>query len=80
LTFYLDPIYKIPLNELRDEFKLKSTFFSAEIIDENILLQGRGFGHGVGLCQEGAMNMSKLGYKHEQILNHYFNGMYLNKY
>ena len=80
LSFYLDPIYKIPLNELRDEFKLKSTFFSAEIINENILLQGRGFGHGVGLCQEGAINMAKLGYKHEQILNHYFNGMYLNKY
>ena len=80
MTFYLDPIYKIPLNELRDEFKLKSTFFSAEIIDENILLKGRGFGHGVGLCQEGAINMAKLGYKHEQILNYYFNGMYLNKY
>lgn len=80
LTFYLDPMYSIPLNELREEFKLKSTFFSAEIIGEDILLKGRGFGHGVGLCQEGAINMAKLGYKYEEILNYYFNGMYLNRY
>ena len=80
LAFYLDPMYSIPLSKLREAFKLKSTFFSAEIIGEDILLKGRGFGHGVGLCQEGAINMAKLGYKHEQILNHYFNGMFLNKY
>jgi len=37
-----------------------------------ITLKGRGWGHGVGLCQIGAANMSQNGFNYKQILSHYF--------
>ena len=33
---------------------------------------GAGFGHGAGMCQDGAVNMAEDGYKYHQIINHYF--------
>ena len=44
----------------------------AESDCEKIILNGRGFGHGVGLCQEGAMEMSHLGYCFDEIINFYY--------
>ena len=35
-------------------------------------LRGAGWGHGVGLCQIGAAVMASKGYKHTEILKHYF--------
>lgn len=37
-------------------------------------LHGAGWGHGVGLCQIGAMNMAKKGFDHKKILDHYYPG------
>jgi len=71
-AFYITPFYGIPLRDLREAFKLKSTFFNCRKEGDFIVLNGRGFGHGVGLCQEGAMNMSKHGYTYGQILNFYY--------
>jgi stage II sporulation protein D len=71
-SFYINPVYGIPLRDLRESFKLKSTYFNCRKEGEFIVLKGKGFGHGVGLCQEGAMNMAKYGYRHEQILSFYY--------
>ncbi|MES2799221.1 MAG: SpoIID/LytB domain-containing protein [Bacteroidota bacterium] len=71
-AFFAHPIFGIPLRDLRQEFNLKSTFFSSHLEGEEVVLEGRGFGHGVGLCQEGAMKMAKLGYDYQQILEFYF--------
>jgi stage II sporulation protein D len=69
------------LKNLRQDMKLKSTFFSVTPGELNtVILSGRGFGHGVGLCQEGAMKMSKLGFTYEQILKHYFTDISVVKY
>jgi SpoIID/LytB domain protein len=38
----------------------------------SFLLRGAGWGHGVGLCQIGAAVMASKGYKHTDILKHYF--------
>ena len=38
------------------------------------MIEGRGFGHGAGLCAEGALNMARMGYGYEEILKHYFEG------
>jgi SpoIID/LytB domain protein len=43
------------------------------------LLRGAGWGHGVGLCQIGAAVMASRGYKHTEILNHYFIGATIEK-
>lgn len=79
-AFYISPHLGIPLRDLREKFSLKSTWFSCYPEGEEIVLNGRGFGHGVGLCQEGAMRMANLGYTYEQILNFYFTGIGLFNY
>ena len=38
------------------------------------IFKGRGLGHGVGMCQEGAIRLSRLGLSHEEILQFYFPG------
>ena len=37
-----------------------------------VTLSGKGYGHGVGLCQEGAMKMARMSYAYNQILGFYF--------
>jgi len=64
----------IPLRDLREEFGLKSTFFSCYPEGDFVVIRGRGFGHGVGLCQEGAMKMARLGFTYDQIITFYFPG------
>ena len=68
---------------------LKSSAFDVEYIIESgeivpqsdtwthIRLSGRGWGHGVGLCQIGAAVMASRGYTYEAILSHYYPGSIL---
>lgn len=69
--------YKVPLKNIRTDLQLKSTFFSIVPLGDSLLFKGRGFGHGVGMCQEGAMNMAKLGYNHEQVIQFYYQNIKL---
>jgi len=41
---------------------------------------GHGWGHGVGMCQMGALGMAARGYTYEQILKHYYSGIELVKW
>jgi stage II sporulation protein D len=69
---------KVPLKNVRLDLQLKSTFFSIyPINNDSIVFVGRGYGHGLGMCQEGAMKMSKLGYSHTDILNFYYKNIQL---
>lgn len=79
-AFYVAPQLGIPLRDLRVKFKLKSTWFSTHEEGDYVVLKGKGFGHGVGLCQEGAMKMAKLNYSYEQILFFYFTNVQLFDY
>lgn len=76
-AFFIHPRYGIPLRDIREKFDLKSTFFSVRFDNNQVLLSGRGYGHGVGLCQEGAMNMARKGYDYTQILGYYFPSFHL---
>jgi len=40
---------------------------------------GRGWGHGVGMCQFGAFGMAKMGVKYDEIIKHYYTGVELTK-
>jgi stage II sporulation protein D len=75
LVYFSDKDLKIPLKTIRSDFQLKSTFFSVEQFKDSVIFKGRGYGHGVGLCQEGAMNMAKLGYSYREILNFYYHNI-----
>jgi stage II sporulation protein D len=69
---------RVPLKNIRQDLQLKSTFFSiTEINKDSVLFRGRGYGHGLGMCQEGAMRMSKTGYSYTQILNFYYKNIQL---
>jgi stage II sporulation protein D len=54
---------------------LKSSMF---VVDEardrhgRFVVRGGGHGHGVGLCQHGAMGMAGAGKSYEEILRHYY--------
>lgn len=50
-----------------------------EDVPEKFVLHGAGWGHGVGLCQIGAAVMGHKGYKYDQILQHYFKNITLEK-
>jgi stage II sporulation protein D len=63
---------KVPLKIVRADFQLKSTYFSIIPKGDSLIFKGKGFGHGVGMCQEGAMRMAKLGYTYLDILNFYY--------
>jgi stage II sporulation protein D len=60
------------LKEVRSDWRFRSTFFSTHVSGDQVVVQGRGFGHGVGLCQEGAMEMALRGITHKDILNFYY--------
>jgi stage II sporulation protein D len=73
--YYVQKNTSLPTKEMRTDLKLKSAYFHIEELDNEIILHGRGFGHGVGLCQEGAMNMAKKGKLAEDILQFYFSNV-----
>ncbi len=43
------------------------------------LFRGGGWGHGVGMCQTGAIGRAEAGQSYRQILEHYFNGAQVSK-
>lgn len=53
---------------------LKSSLFVIDGTDRfgRMVLRGAGHGHGVGLCQQGAMGMARAGHDHAEILTHYY--------
>lgn len=73
--FYPIQNIKIPLIQFRSHFGLRSAFFSVLVHKQEVRIIGRGYGHGVGLCQEGAMQMATRGWKYDKIINHYYKGV-----
>ncbi len=69
--------FSIPANVLRNSLSLRSAWFSVFADGDSLLLKGRGYGHGVGLCQEGAMVMATKGYGYEDIISFYYPGVKL---
>jgi len=69
--------YSIPLRQIREQLELRSSFFSVSAKGDSVILNGRGYGHGVGLCQEGAMVMATKGFDYRQIINFYYTGVVL---
>lgn len=67
--------FEFPLTRIRADFGLRSTFFSVTVEGDSVILKGKGYGHGVGLCQEGAMAMAQKGYSFRQIIGFYYPGV-----
>jgi stage II sporulation protein D len=69
--------FTLPLRNIRNDWQLKSTFFSVSVEDGEVVFRGRGYGHGVGLCQEGAMEMGRRGFRYEAIISFYYKNVNL---
>lgn len=68
---------KMLLKTIRHDWGLRSTYFTIREEGEYVYFEGRGFGHGVGLSQEGAMRMAELGYPYNKILRYYYKDIHL---
>ena len=53
---------------------LKSSTFVWNRGNGSVTFTGAGFGHGVGMCQNGAIGMADAGRTYQQILGHYYSG------
>lgn len=76
-VFFIDPKFNIPLKKVRTDWNLKSTYFDISEKGDSILFTGRGFGHGIGLSQEGAMRMAVLGFTHIDVLHFYYDDVHV---
>jgi len=65
---------ELMIRRILSESHLKSSAFDVEWQGDVAVLRGRGWGHGVGLCQIGAAVMSHSGYGYKKILGHYYPG------
>lgn len=70
---------ELEIRKILSRSHLKSSDFSAEFTDGNVVLTGNGWGHGVGLCQVGAAVMASKGYGYKEILAHYYPGAEISK-
>jgi stage II sporulation protein D len=68
------------LRDIREAFKLKSSFFSINDSGNEIIFEGKGYGHGIGMCQEGAMEMARVGYTWLDIIHFYFHNIAVADY
>lgn len=71
------PTNSLTMEDIRNDWKLRSTYFNIQKNGEKVIIQGRGYGHGVGLCQIGAMEMANRGYSYSEILHYYYQGVHL---
>ena len=76
---------ELEIRRLLSESHLKSSAFEVEYLAsgetvtwdcqwDTLVLHGKGWGHGVGLCQIGAAVMASQGYTYTEILTHYYPG------
>jgi stage II sporulation protein D len=61
--------------DIREKLELKSSDFSWIMKGNHIVIDTKGYGHGVGMSQYGANGMAKEGMNYEQIVKHYYQGV-----
>lgn len=58
--------------EIYNKLSLRSTDFIIELQGDTVSITTKGYGHGVGMSQYGALGMAKDGYTYDEILKHYY--------
>ena len=70
---------ELEIRRALSETHLYSSAFDVEKKGDRFILKGKGWGHGVGLCQIGAAVMGEKGYSYEDILLYYYRGAEIMK-
>ena len=80
-------VIRIKINEkefkgrdVYDKLGIRSLDFSISQLGNNVSIETKGYGHGVGMSQYGALGMAKNGYSYKEILEHYYVGTNLKKW
>lgn len=76
-------ILSVKSNDLRKSLgwsRLPSTNFAITRDNGNITFEGKGYGHGVGLCQWSALAMARTGMNYKEILAYFYPGTILQIY
>ena len=75
---------QVDVSDIRKRFgnsEFKSTYLTSVARDGGYFeFSGRGWGHGVGMCQEGAKDMAERGKSYKKILRHYYPGASITDY
>ena len=66
-------------NTVVTNLKLKSNHFTIKLDNNKIYITTKGYGHGVGMSQYGAQAMALNGYKYDEILKYYYQGVEIKK-
>lgn len=66
-------------SEVASKLQIRSNFFEIKQNGNQVIVNTKGYGHGVGMSQYGANGMAKEGYNYEQILKHYYTGVEISK-
>lgn len=86
--------YELKSDQIRWVFRKKenlnsilpSTLFDLQIfkdsagVIDSVVASGKGNGHGVGMCQIGALGLARAGYAYQEIIQHYYPGIKVVKY
>ena len=59
-------------SEVASLLSLRSAFFEITQDGDEVIIDTKGYGHGVGMSQYGALGMARNGYNYEEILKHYY--------
>lgn len=62
------------------KLSLRSTFFELVEDSDKVIINTKGYGHGVGMSQYGAEGMAREGYSYQDILKHYYTGIEIKKF
>ena len=68
------------LRKLLGWSRLPSTNFSLKKDEDSIIFEGKGYGHGVGLCQWSALQMAREGKNYKEILSYFYPGTTIQLY
>lgn len=71
--------FRLRFNQRYGTLALRSTHFRLEEAGETYIFEGRGLGHGIGLCQWGALGKAEAGWDYRNILRFYYNGVELSR-
>ena len=81
-----DRISKISINrqifdgsQIQKLLDLNSADFTITLSDNNVIIDVRGNGHGVGMSKYGANMLANKGYNYKEILNYYYKGTNIEK-
>jgi len=68
------------MTKIREDWEFPSAFFDMFPDGDSVLVWGKGYGHGIGMSQEGAMKMAADGFMFRDILQFYFHEVRLMDY